>query len=656
MEFQKNDIIKFLNISLQTTPGEGCGPQANEVNKLPKSFDGLTVDASVGIGRATSIPWVTFTGYGQKTKNGIYPALLYYHERNILIVAFCISASNKPEQSWDIDGLKTLDEFFIERNIKQTHIEKKYNSSFIHSCFPVPTIGGEVDESKFNVEGVYKSLQDVCSMYKKRFEKKEENTDKIENTDRKEQFRQFCMIDLAESTANNYATRLATNPVIIYALNQSSSEKNIYNIEKNVAQNIYDLCVKYNADARDKDKYINDLSGKDIKDAPSILKKYCDFLEYLKTGKIPQNIIEDTIQNPLSIEKIIEAINETNLIYSDTLIKRLTYSLLTKPFAILSGLAGSGKTQLALALAKSLVKNEDKQLCVVPVGADWTNREPLLGYPNALDAEKYVRPESGVLDLLIEANKEENQNKPFFLILDEMNLSYVERYFADFLSAMESHLAIKLWKKDSACKDDTPESILLPKNLFIIGTINVDETTYMFSPKVLDRANVIEFTVSEDDMSEFLAESPDVDIKLCEGLAADMAADFVNIASTKKEMSSEANDVLNEFFKNLKKANAEFGYRTATEIGRFISLASDSMKTDEAIDAAIVQKLLPKLHGSRKKIESVTKELWKLCASGDLETLENPDPTVAKYKLTADKVLRMYRSALENGFTSFAEA
>jgi len=520
----------------------------------------------------------------------------------------------------------------------------------------VPTIGGKVDESKFNVEGVYKSLQDVCSMYKKRFEKKEENTDKIENTDRKEQFRQFCMIDLAESTANNYATRLATNPVIIYALNQSSSEKNIYNIEKNVAQNIYDLCVKYNADARDKDKYINDLSGKDIKDAPSILKKYCVFLEYLKTGKIPQNIIEDTIQNPLSIEKIIEAINETNLIYSDALIKRLAYSLLTKPFVILSGLAGSGKTQLALALAKSLVKNEDKQLCVVSVGADWTNREPLLGYPNALDAGKYVRPESGVLDLLIEANKEENQNKPFFLILDEMNLSYVERYFADFLSAMESHQAIKLWKKDSACKDDTPESILLPQNLFIIGTINVDETTYMFSPKVLDRANVIEFTVSEDEMSKFLEASPDVDITLCEGLAADMAADFVNIASTKKEMSSEANDVLNEFFKNLKKANAEFGYRTATEIGRFISLASDSMETDEAIDAAIVQKLLPKLHGSRKKIVSVTKELWKLCGCEDLDTLENPDPTIAKYKLTADKVLRMYNSALENGFTSFAEA
>lgn len=544
MEFQKNDIIKFLNISLQTTPGEGCGPQANEVNKLPKSFDGLTVDASVGIGRATSIPWVTFTGYGQKTKNGIYPALLYYHERNILIVAFGVSASNKPEQSWDIDGLKTLDEFFIERKIKQTHIEKKYNSSFIHSCFPVPTIGGKVDESKFNVDAVFKSLKEVCVLYKKQFEDKDTT----------------------------------------------------------------------------------------------------------------KGMVGETEQKPFNIETVIEKIKKTGLLYEDNLIKRYVYSLMTKPFVILSGLAGSGKTQLALAFARVMCENIDQQMCVVPVGADWTNREPLLGYPNALDAEKYVRPESGVLDLLIEANKEENQNKPFFLILDEMNLSYVERYFADFLSAMESHQAIKLWKKDSACKDDTPESILLPQNLFIIGTINVDETTYMFSPKVLDRANVIEFTVSEDEMSKFLEASPDVDIKLCEGLAADMAADFVNIASTKKEMSSEANDVLNEFFKNLKKANAEFGYRTATEIGRFISLALESMSEDEAVDAALVQKLLPKLHGSRKKIVSVTKELWKLCGCEDLDTLENPDPTIAKYKLTADKVLRMYNSALENGFTSFAEA
>lgn len=362
---------------------------------------------------------------------------------------------------------------------------------------------------------------------------------------------------------------------------------------------------------------------------------------------------------PFNIKELIESIKSTNLIYSDILIKRFAFSLLTKPFVILSGLAGSGKTQLALALAKSLVEDEKQQLCVVSVGADWTNREPLLGYPNALEAGQYVRPESRVLDMLIECNKEENKDKPFFLILDEMNLSYVERYFADFLSAMESRQPIKLWEKGkgSDCKDDTPDSVLLTKNLFIIGTINVDETTYMFSPKVLDRANVIEFAVSEDDMSNFLKESPEVDIAKCEGLAADMAADFVKIASSKKEMSKEANEVLNDFFKNLKKANAEFGYRTATEIGMFISLASESMGKNEAVDAAIVQKLLPKLHGSRKKIVSVTKELWKLCGCNDIEKIENQKISeTTKYKLTADKVLRMYNSAIENGFTSFAEA
>ena len=102
-----------------------------------------------------------------------------------------------------------------------------------------------------------------------------------------------------------------------------------------------------------------------------------------------------------------------------------------------------------------------------------------------------------LLDLILESSKIENSNKPYFLILDEMNLSHVERYFADFLSAMESNELISLHKSDDEnYKDDVvivPKSIELPNNLFVIGTVNIDETTYMFSPKVLDRANVIEF-------------------------------------------------------------------------------------------------------------------------------------------------------------------
>ena len=371
-----------------------------------------------------------------------------------------------------------------------------------------------------------------------------------------------------------------------------------------------------------------------------------------------------------SIKCLIEEIKETGLIYSSTLIKRFGFSLLTKPFVILSGLAGSGKTKLAISFAKALVEDSEKQLCVVSVGADWTNREPLLGFPNALQPNKYVVPENGVLQLLIEANR--NSEKPYFLILDEMNMSYVERYFADFLSAMESEEAIPLWKKDKQVIgekdvkwDDIPEKIKLPRNLFIIGTINVDETTYMFSPKVLDRANVIEFKISVNEMADFLNDMKEVHSDEIKGKAAKMAADFVKKANIKKlAESKEAVKTLNSFFGQLKNVNAEFGYRSATEIFRFICQAQANDDTDtkmeieEILDAAIVQKLLPKLHGSRKKLDPVLKQLWRLCfetANTELP-ISSENVAQAKFKESADKIWRMYESAIANGFTSFAEA
>ncbi len=376
-------------------------------------------------------------------------------------------------------------------------------------------------------------------------------------------------------------------------------------------------------------------------------------------------------QIPFSIDKVIKDIDATGLIYTPALIKRFAFSLMTKPFVILSGLAGSGKTQLAITFAKALVEDPVTQLCTVSVGADWTNREPLLGFPNALQANQYVRPESRVLDLMIEANMPENANKPYFLILDEMNMSYVERYFADFLSAMESKEAIPLWNgcldpdSEDDDSDDTPTSIKLPSNLFIIGTINVDETTYMFSPKVLDRANVIEFKISAEEMSNFLESMKDVNPDNIISKAANMAASFVDIAS-KNDLKKDATAVetLKKFFGELKNVNAEFGYRSATEIFRFICQAKNNDDTatkitdNEILDAAIVQKLLPKLHGSRKKLDPVLKQLWRLCFDGaeSDSQIAYENAKKAKFKESADKIWRMYESASANGFTSFAEA
>ena len=372
----------------------------------------------------------------------------------------------------------------------------------------------------------------------------------------------------------------------------------------------------------------------------------------------------DNNQFDFSIQKIIESILSTGLLYSPNLIKRFVFSLMTKPFVILSGLAGSGKTQLAVAFAKAMSQDES-QYRIVSVGADWTNREPLLGFPNALNKEEYVAPENGVLQLLINANEEGNENKPYFLILDEMNLSYVERYFADFLSAMESHSDIPLWQKPEDSEDPTPPFVKLPNNLFIIGTINVDETTYMFSPKVLDRANVIEFKISSDEMMSFLTNVKKVDINKIKGMVSSLGPGFVERAS-QKELADDVNakTALLKFFKELKSVNAEFGYRSATEIFRFISQAKNyddskaKMSDEEILDAAIVQKLLPKLHGSRKKLEPALKALWQLCMP---DTYKGPGIDLTKIgdavlKDSADKIARMYNAAQDNGFTSFAEA
>ena len=181
-----------------------------------------------------------------------------------------------------------------------------------------------------------------------------------------------------------------------------------------------------------------------------------------------------------------------------------------------------GKTKLAQAFVQWICQDEE-QYRIIPVGADWTNREPLLGYPNALNPEEYVKPDNGVLDLIIRAN--ENQELPHFLILDEMNLSHVERYFADFLSVMESKADIPLHAGDTI-ENDVPAKLEVPSNLFIIGTVNIDETTNMFSPKVLDRANTIEFRVTEDEMEYFLQNIEEIDMDELTGKGAGMAASF----------------------------------------------------------------------------------------------------------------------------------
>jgi hypothetical protein len=307
----------------------------------------------------------------------------------------------------------------------------------------------------------------------------------------------------------------------------------------------------------------------------------------------------------------------------------------------------------------------------------------------------------------MEALKVENQEKPYFMILDEMNLSHVERYFADFLSIMESGEKLKLYSGEKRYSkieegkepDETyliPTEIEWPKNLFIVGTVNIDETTYMFSPKVLDRANVIEFRISTDDMKEFFKEGQE--LKMVElfvdgdkdkgGLGQNMGNDFLMAAQDRSvvkipEIEGKKN-VLNDFFSELQLVGCEFGYRSAHEIELLItklgineinSINESPISNNDKIDIAIMQKLLPKIHGSRKKLVGPLETLAGFClerldsapevdTNNKLKTKyqqfisekRNDAIWKVKYSISFEKIERMLKNVIENGFTSYAEA
>lgn len=416
---------------------------------------------------------------------------------------------------------------------------------------------------------------------------------------------------------------------------------------------------KYDISSLNESDFINHLK--------IITKAYVECAEKYSSRQTNDSVINSSrLLSEFQYGTFFHHLENSGIKINSSLVVRFACSLLSKPFVILTGLSGSGKTKLAQAFAKWICEDES-QYCMIPVGADWTNREPLLGFPNALKPNDYVRPDNRVLDLIIDANN--NQNKPFFMILDEMNLSHVERYFADFLSVMESKENILL-HPGPAELNGVPAQIGFPKNLFIIGTVNIDETTYMFSPKVLDRASVIEFRVTKDEMENYLKSNSNVNLQNLESEGANMAESFVAIAndtSLEVENPDTLNTTLLKFFSELKKNGAEFGYRSASEILRFAAVVKKldvSWNHDEIADVAIMQKLLPKVHGSRKKLEPVLKKLGTFCLNdaNDIETLivkteiAEEDILKIKYPLSFEKIQRMYQNLISNGFTSYAEA
>lgn len=356
----------------------------------------------------------------------------------------------------------------------------------------------------------------------------------------------------------------------------------------------------------------------------------------------------------------------------------LIKSLLTKHFVILTGNSGTGKTHLAETLAATYRNHEQIEeatnVATVPVGADWTDSRAVVGFVNHLraariektDKDQPVYQSTAVVDLLLAADSK--HECPHFLILDEMNLSHVERYFADFLSAMESGTG-RIRFHDEGPRDEdhfrlprfqgdpfgVPRSIAYPHNLFVIGTVNIDETTYMFSPKVLDRAHVIEFVVDRDDIAAFL-EKPEKPERPPKASGTD-AHRFLELSQKAKTGQLEplpgaVSEAVNKHLMNcldlLQMGRFEFAYRTANEILQYmhvchhlakdkktwaqdVRLTRDEIKSGQSnwrsdLDDEILQKVLPRLHGSRNRIGPLIGALTYYMHTPNVETAKTYFP------------------------------
>lgn len=361
--------------------------------------------------------------------------------------------------------------------------------------------------------------------------------------------------------------------------------------------------------------------------------------------KVENDISIDTHKkmekNVMSIKEALIYINNyissKGFVYDSNLIENFYLSLRSKPFVILAGTSGTGKTKLVELFAEAIgATSENGRYLLVPVRPDWSDSTDLLGHMNL--SGEFVP--GAIANFVYEANR--NLDKPYFLCLDEMNLARVEYYLSDILSIIETRKiredgrisSLPLFTSDTF-KDDTKivgtdlsakkkySNICLSENLYIIGTVNMDETTFPFSKKVLDRANTIEFSKVDTLIPNFekIIEAE----KNNTGVFTDFTNEFLCAKYTKIEECIEMKDaviadctILQELNSILEKAEAHVGFRVRDEIVFYLLYSREIDGEDNiniAFDNEIMQKILPRIQGSGMEIVALIENLIDFCGN-----------------------------------------
>jgi hypothetical protein len=354
----------------------------------------------------------------------------------------------------------------------------------------------------------------------------------------------------------------------------------------------------------------------------------------------------------------------------DNSFKEILCAIKTKPFILLAGISGTGKSRLVRALAYKTCEKEELRVDpkkpgnfeLIPVRPNWHDSSELMGYVSRINGEKYII--TSFLQFIAKAWK--NVDVPFLLCLDEMNLAPVEQYFAEYLSIIETRqvqggkigtdyiiskssfenhsLYTQLLADLGLDENDFSDGLSIPNNLVVIGTVNMDETTHSFSRKVLDRA--MTFEMNNVDLTAGLDNTkndwiyPETFIP-----STDVIGDYASGAEVVNEFteSKKVIDFLIKLNTELEGTPFKIAYRVRDEFLIYCYYASlnktNSIWLTNALDEMTSMKILSRIEGDETKTGSVLSNLQRVLT--------------VDYKKSNTKLKEMEARLSTSGYTSF---
>lgn len=403
----------------------------------------------------------------------------------------------------------------------------------------------------------------------------------------------------------------------------------------------------------------------------AVLEKYGKIIGSLPIFNVDKFMAEDIVLPKMKHSKNIVTSSQNSSHISSYLT-----ALRTKPFMLLAGISGTGKSRIVRKLAQATVTEELQRANgytgedfandrwtlhspanfeLIQVKPNWHNSMDVIGYLSNIPSPHYVF--TPFIEFIVKAWQ--HPEVPFFLCLDEMNLAPVEEYFAEFLSAIESrsfegeeYLTDPIIKPFNSFGEDVAKTMVntlfpnftagdtesaitkvikhfrtkgltLPKNLIVIGTVNMDETTFSFSRKVLDRAMSVE--MNEVNYNSFLTDTTDDDLKaIVEAFEqnddADLNALLVDRHIEAREIIDDLGDDAKFTIDYLKRINAllegtpfKLGYRAANEALIYLQASQEFGQTDRiaALDNFTLMKILSRIEGDETKLKITDSEADK---------------------------------------------